>query len=124
MTLFGGALRQLHFCVGIPDDSGRTVAKYAPPQVFDTAWLVVANATLGFSAEGAPMLHCHGAWRLPDGSVRGGHLLPERTLVGDAPVTVLVTALDGIELRLGFDEETRMPLMRPTIHRTAEPTDA
>jgi predicted DNA-binding protein with PD1-like motif len=120
MTLIGGALENLHFCLAEADDSGRTVARYSRPLQAATALFIFGNATLGLSAAGAPMVHCHGVFRLPDGSVRGGHVLTDRTLAGAAPVTVLATALDGIELRIGFDEETGMPLMRPRVGPSGE----
>ena len=45
--------------------------------------------------------------------MRGGHIVVDRSLVAEAPIPVLVTSLDGIELRITQDEETHMPLMRP-----------
>ena len=38
----------------------------------------------------------------------------KRQVVGRRPVTVLATELDGIDLRLGFDPETRLQMLRPT----------
>ena len=37
----------------------------------------------------------------------------DRSTVADAPIAVLATSLEGIELRITQDEETHMPLMRP-----------
>jgi predicted DNA-binding protein with PD1-like motif len=119
MTLIDGALHDLHYCLAEPDPSGRAVARYSHPLHAPSARFIFGNATLGLSPAGAPVVHCHGVFRLPDGSVRGGHLLTERTRVGAVPVTVLATALDGIELRIGFDEETRMPLLRPRAEEAA-----
>ena len=48
-----------------------------------------------------------------DGRVRGGHIVVDRSVVGAAPLPVLATSLDGIELRITQDDETHMPLMRP-----------
>lgn len=41
------------------------------------------------------------------------HLLTEKAIVGASPVKVVATALDGFDLRIGYDEETRMSVLRP-----------
>ena len=113
MTLLGGDLDGLGFCLAQPDPSGRRVAMYGPPHSEAQARLIFGNATLGKDERGAPVVHCHAAFRTADGTVRGGHILTDRTRVGRDPVTVVVNALDSFELRIGFDQETCMPLMRP-----------
>jgi predicted DNA-binding protein with PD1-like motif len=119
MTLIDGELDRLSFCMALPDPSGRVLATYGAPEALRGARLIFGNATLGRSAGGSPVVHCHGAFREAAGRVRGGHLLTERTVVGRVPVTVVVTALDSFELRVSYDEETRMPLMRPEARAVA-----
>ncbi|MDQ0608325.1 putative DNA-binding protein with PD1-like motif [Variovorax sp. W1I1] len=113
MTLIDGELEQLSFCMALPDPTGRVLATYGAPETLRGARLIFGNATLGRSAAGSPIVHCHGAFCQADGRVRGGHILTERTVVGCIPVTAVVTALDSFELRVSYDEETRMPLMHP-----------
>jgi len=113
MTLLDGDLNTLSFCLALPDRTGRVVATYSAPQVVKSARFIFGNATLGKSPSGAPVIHCHAVFRMADGAVRGGHLLTERAIVGASPITVVATALDGFELRVTYDEETRMPLLRP-----------
>lgn len=113
MTLIDGELEHLSFCMALPDPSGRVLATYGAPEALCGARLIFGNATLGQSASGSPVVHCHGAFCEAGGRVRGGHLLTERTVIGRIPVTVVVTALDSFDLRVAYDEETRMPLMRP-----------
>jgi predicted DNA-binding protein with PD1-like motif len=113
MTLLDGDLDALSFCLALPDDTGRVVATYGKPHVVGPARLIFGNATLGKSNAGTPVVHCHAVFRLEDGSVRGGHVLTEKTIVGRSPVKVVATALDGFDLRITYDEETRMPLLRP-----------
>lgn len=113
MTLLGGDLAALAFCLAGPDGSGRSVATYGAPQFAPSARFIFGNATLGKSATAKPVVHCHAVFSTPDGAVRGGHVLTEQTTVGDRPVSVLAIALDGFDLRIGYDEETRMPLLRP-----------
>lgn len=113
MTLLDGDLEALSFCLARPDVTGRVVATYGAPEVVQSARFIFGNATLGKSPAGLPVIHCHALFRTADGAVRGGHLLTEKAIVGASPVKVVATALDGFDLRISYDEETRMPLLRP-----------
>ncbi|MDB5877128.1 MAG: putative DNA-binding protein [Variovorax sp.] len=116
MTLLDGDLETLVFCLAQPDPSGQRVAMYGQPHSERNARFIFGNATLGKSVDGSPSVHCHAAFRTESGTVRGGHVLTDRTVVGRRSIAVVVTALDSFELRIGFDDETRMPLMRPRAH--------
>ncbi len=113
MTILGGRLDQLLYCVAPPDPTGERIANYTRPIDAGAATMIFGNATFGRSARGEPVVHCHATFVGADGRVRGGHIVVDRTLVGDAVLPVLATSLDGIELRITQDEETHMPLMRP-----------
>jgi hypothetical protein len=113
MTLLGGELERLLYCVAPPDPTGERVANYTRPIDAGAATLIFGNATLGKSARGEPIVHCHATFACADGRVRGGHIVVDRSILACAPLPVLVTTLDGIELRITQDEETHMPLMRP-----------
>ena len=113
MTILGGRLEKLLYCVAPPDPTGERVANYTRPIDAGAATLIFGNATLGKSARGEPVVHCHAAFVCADGRVRGGHIVVDRSIVADMPLPVLATSLDGIELRITQDEETHMPLMRP-----------
>ncbi|MGJ7556058.1 PCC domain-containing protein [Variovorax sp. RB3P1] len=119
MTLIDGEFEHLSFCMALPDPSGRVLATYGAPEALRGARLIFGNATLGRSDGGIPVVHCHGAFCEADGRVRGGHILTDRTVVGRIPVTVVVTTLDSFELRVSYDEETRMSLMRPEARAVA-----
>jgi len=112
MTLLGGRLSSLLFCVAPPDPTGERVASYTRPIEAGAATLIFGNATLGWNARGEPSVHCHATFACADGRVRGGHVVAERSVV-ESPIPVLATSLDGIELRITHDDETHMPLMRP-----------
>ena len=114
MALLGGDLQTVAYCLPIPDPEGQVIATYGAPLVLHAVTLLRASATLGQGADGAPVIHCHATFADAQGQVRGGHVLPDRTVVGRRPVTVLATALDGIDLRLGFDPETRLHMLRPS----------
>lgn len=113
MTLLGGELKTLLYCVAPPDPTGERVANYTRPIPAGPATLIFGNATLGKNARGEAIIHCHATFVCADGQVRGGHIVVDRSVVGAAPIPVLATSLDGIELRITQDEETHMPLMRP-----------
>ena len=113
MALFGGDLDSVAYCLPIPDPEGQLIATYGAPLVLRHAFLLRASATLGQSADGVPVVHCHASFSAAEGGLRGGHVLLDRTVVGRRPVTALVTALDGVDLRLGFDPETRLQMLRP-----------
>jgi len=119
MTILGGRLATLAYCVAPPDPSGERVATYARPVEAGPAFLIFGNATLGKGIRGEPLVHCHATFALADGRVRGGHVVVDRSLVGAAPLAVLATSLDGFELRVSYDAETAMPLMRPVAAEVA-----
>lgn len=113
MTILGGPLAALAYCVAPPDPSGARVANYTRPIEAGAARLVFGNATLGRGARGEPLLHCHATFALADGALRGGHVVVDRSIIGASPLAVLVTTLDGFALRVRADPETAMPLMHP-----------
>ena len=113
MTILGGRLEKLLYCVAPPDPTGERVANYTRPIAAGAATLIFGNATLGKNGRGEPIVHCHATFVCGDGNVRGGHIVVDRSTVADAPIAVLATSLEGIELRITQDEETHMPLMRP-----------
>jgi len=113
MTILGGRLSKLLYCVAPPDPTGERVANYTRPIAAGAATLIFGNATLGKNGRGEPIVHCHATFVCEDGQVRGGHIVVDRSDVAGAPIPVLATSLDGIELRITQDDETHMPLMRP-----------
>lgn len=70
-----------------------------------------ANATFGWR-DGAPFVHCHGAWTEPDGAKRGGHMLPEETFLA-APVQARAWGLAEVAIVAESDPETNFPLFHP-----------
>jgi predicted DNA-binding protein with PD1-like motif len=113
MTLLGGRLETLLYCIAPPDPSGERVANYTRPIPAGPSSMIFGNATLGKNGRGDAIVHCHATFVCADGRVRGGHVVVDRSVVGTEPIHVLATSLDGIELRITQDPETHMPLMRP-----------
>ena len=119
MALMGGDLAEVAYCLPIPDPAGQVIATYGEPHVLRPVSLLRGSATLGQDDQGAPVIHCHASFADADGRVRGGHVLTQATVVGQRPVTVMVSVLEGVALRLGFDAETRLNMLKPHAVATA-----
>jgi hypothetical protein len=112
-TILGGYFESFEYCVAPRDPSGQAVIAYGAPIPVGRAYMVFGNATIGKSMKGRPLVHCHAAIRLEDGRVKGGHVLTESCIVAGDPIPVLVTSIEGFELRQAFDPETNIPLLQP-----------
>lgn len=112
-TILGGSFESLEYCVAPRDPTNQAVVAYSAPINAGHAYLVFGNATLGRSMKGSPLVHCHAVIVTQDGQTRGGHILTESAIVGPSPISVLVTSLDGFELRVAFDAETNISLIQP-----------
>jgi predicted DNA-binding protein with PD1-like motif len=112
-TILGGAFAALQYCVAPPDPTGRAIIAYSEPIDAGPAVMIFGNATIGKSMTGEPLVHCHATIRTASGTIKGGHIMPQDTVVANSPVPVLVTSLDGFELRHAFDPETNIPLLQP-----------
>jgi len=115
MTVLGGAFSSMSFCVAPPDPTGERAAAYSSPIDAGRALLIFGNATMGTDTHGRLMLHCHGVLRNQAGQTRGGHIVAHGSIVASGGVTVLATVLDGVELRITPDDETRMPVFLPFL---------
>ncbi|MGH7040673.1 MAG: hypothetical protein ACREFY_00895, partial [Acetobacteraceae bacterium] len=82
-----------------------------------------ANATFGWRG-GVPFVHCHGVWVEPDGTRRGGHMLPEETFITApgavssagppaAPARARAWGLTDVAITVDADPETNFPLFHP-----------
>lgn len=112
-TILRGAFEKLYYCVAPPDPEKHAVIAYSKPIDAGRAYMIFGNATLGKSAQGEPLVHCHAVIRTESGNVVGGHIITEQSIVGSKPISVLVTSIVGIELRQAFDQETGVSLLQP-----------
>lgn len=81
-----------------------------------------ARVTFGRRA-GAPWLHAHGFWRLPDGRRHGGHILPDESFV-TAPIRATAWLLHGAGFDAEPDPETGFTLFGPVPREPARPDGA
>ncbi len=115
--VFGAAaLAPFRFVLPGPARDGAHVAWFSDPHVpsGDPARPTVvetANATFGWRA-GAPFVHCHGVWVEPDGTRRGGHMLPDETFLA-APARARAWGLADVAITVDPDRETNFPLFHP-----------
>jgi predicted DNA-binding protein with PD1-like motif len=113
MTILGGYFETLQYCVAPPDPRHEAVIRYSEPIDAGRTYMVFGNATMGKDMNGAPLVHCHAAIRTAQGASKGGHIITQNAIVGPGPISVLVTSLDGFDLRVAFDPETNIPLLQP-----------
>jgi len=114
VDLVGGPLRRVSYCFPALSTDGATAAWYsATHEAVVPAELVGGSATVG-RRDGERFMHCHAAWFDAFGELRGGHLWAD-TVVGEAPVEVVLHAFDAATLTSDTDEETRMPVFTPSV---------
>jgi predicted DNA-binding protein with PD1-like motif len=102
----------LYVMPGPADDESHVAYFSAPRAPSGITRIEQANATFGWSA-GKPFIHCHAVWIEPDGSRRGGHILPLETVVVEpGEATGFGFRSIGIEARA--DPETNFTLFQPT----------
>ena len=89
------------------------VAAYTQPIEAGRCCMIFGNATLGKHTDGAPLVHCHAVVLTEAGLLKGGHILTTHCTVGAEPISVLVTSLDGFELRVAYDAETNISMFQP-----------
>ena len=62
--------------------------------------------------DGAPFFHAHACWRESDGSMSGGHILPDETIVSE-PVELSAFGFAGGVFEASVDTETNFKLFEP-----------
>jgi len=112
LTLTGGALSPFHYVMpGPPDDASHVAYFTAPRAPEGTTTIEQANATFGWR-DGEPFLHCHASWIEPDGARRGGHILPDASIVAEQGV-VRAWGFFEIAIETSLDPETNFTLFQP-----------
>ncbi len=115
--VFGAAaLAPFRFVLPGPARDGAHVAWFSDPRTpggdpARPSMVETANATFGWR-DGAPFVHCHGVWVEPDGTRRGGHLLPDETFIA-APARARAWGLADVAITVDPDPETNFPLFHP-----------
>ncbi len=112
LRLSGGRLAPLAYVMPALSPTPDRAAFYSATHRPDGGGRLVAGAlTLG-TRDGAPSFHAHALWEEADGSLRGGHLLPDGTVVGEGVRAEGVGLLDAAFVAAP-DPETNFPLLAP-----------
>jgi len=107
----GAVLAPFRYYLPGPSADGAHAAWFAGPHEAAFARIETANATFGWR-DGAPYVHCHAVWTEPDGTRRGGHIIPEASDVRGA-AAARAWVLRDIPLPATYDEETNFSLFAP-----------
>jgi len=114
LVLVGGSFSSLAYCIAALNPDGPQVARYSDPiPAQGPIGLIGASATYGADLDGTPMIHCHALLCDGAGRVFGGHVLPERALVGDPAPIVHARAFPDAAIARRYDPETMMAIFHP-----------
>ena len=118
VVLQATALNPFRYVMPGPADDDRHVAYFSAPRApSGTTRIEQANATFGW-ADGKPLIHCHAVWIEPDGSRRGGHILPLETIVAE-PGEATAWGFHCIRIDAKPDAETNFTLLQPSGSQAA-----
>jgi predicted DNA-binding protein with PD1-like motif len=113
----GGALGPFTYVVPAVSPDEDHVAFFSRPYVIDGLTRIErASISVGWR-ENAPFIHCHGLWIEPDGSRRGGHMMPFETVIAE-PVQARAWGLKNATYLAEHDPETNFTLFRPVDEPT------
>lgn len=107
----GAVLAPFRYYLPGPSADATHAAWFAGPHEAAFARIETANATFGWR-DGAPYVHCHAVWIEPDGTRRGGHIIPEASTVRDAGAA-RAWALREVAISAAYDPETNFTLFAP-----------
>ncbi|MBY0613783.1 MAG: DNA-binding protein [Beijerinckiaceae bacterium] len=112
LTLRGGALGPFAYVMpSLPVDEMHAAFYSATFRPAGLTMLDAASLTFG-TRDGAPFFHCHGLWTEGDGVKRGGHMLPEETVIAE-PIKAVAYLLSGAAFEGTLDSETNFKLFEP-----------
>jgi predicted DNA-binding protein with PD1-like motif len=115
----GGALGPFAYVMPALSKTGANAAFYSDAfRPAGVTQLKLGAMTLG-ERDGAPFFHCHGLWTESDGRLRGGHVLPEESIVAE-PFAVEAFGLDGAVFTAEPDPETNFKLFGPVARAATD----
>ena len=108
----GGALGPFAYVMPALSKTGANAAFYSDTfRPSGITQLKLGAMTLG-ERDRAPFFHCHGLWTEIDGSLHGGHILPEESIVAES-FAVEAFGVDGAMFAAEPDPETNFKLFGP-----------
>lgn len=103
-----------HMMVSTTDEK-RPFGYGAPVDEAQEVDLIGGAITVGRTADGAPLLHCHAGFSDPVGGLHGGHLILDHTWAGDEPVVVRLCLFAHGGYVTREDTETYFNLLHPVV---------
>ena len=116
LTLQSGALGPLAYVIPALSPTGAHAAFYSDIIRSPGVSRIRSGAMTFGIRDGAPFFHCHAFWTGPDGGVRGGHVLPDETIIADT-VHATGMGLTGVAFVAEYDAETNFTLFGPISRR-------
>lgn len=121
LTLEGGALDPFAYVMPALSQDGLHAAFYSSTyRPAGRSRIRTGALTFGIR-DGAPFFHCHALWTEPDGSLHGGHILPDETMVAE-PIRATGFGLAGATFLAVPDPETNFALFGP-VPQPADPVE-
>lgn len=115
INVLGGFFKSVCYCVAPRDPLKNAVIAYSDPIDAGAAYMVAGNATLGKSAKGDPLIHCHASICDQGNRPKGGHIIVDRCVIGQFPIFAYVTPLKEINVVQKLDAETNIPIFQPAV---------
>jgi predicted DNA-binding protein with PD1-like motif len=112
VTFKHAALNPFRYVMPGPADNDSHVAYFTAPRAPSGITRVEQANTFGW-ADGKPFIHCHAAWIEPDGSRRGGHILPHETIIAE-PGEAIAWVFTSVRIEAKPDPETNFTLFQPS----------
>ena len=112
LTLQSGALDPLVYVIPALSPTGAHAAFYSDIIRSPGVSRIRSGAMTFGIRDGAPFFHCHAFWTGPDGGVRGGHVLPDETIIADT-IHATGMGLAGAAFVAEYDAETNFTLFGP-----------
>ncbi len=112
LAISGGAFASLAYVIPALPPDARHAAYYS--EVFQPegeSLLRDGQVTFG-TRDGQPFLHCHAFWTEADGSLHGGHILPQETRIAET-IHARAWLVDGFGFAQHHDPETNFTLFSP-----------
>jgi predicted DNA-binding protein with PD1-like motif len=112
LRLEAGALEPLAYVMPALSPTPRHAAFYSETHRPEGGGSLVLGALTFGRRDGEPFFHCHALWREADGTLHGGHILPDETRIGET-LRVSGVGLSDAVFETAPDPETNFPLMTP-----------
>jgi predicted DNA-binding protein with PD1-like motif len=123
LTLHSGALHPLAYVIPALSQTGAHAAFYSDIIRSPGVSRIRSGAMTFGIRDGAPFFHCHAFWTGPDGGMRGGHVLPDETVIADT-VHATGMGLAGAAFAAEYDAETNFTLFGPVSRRDSPASQA